>query len=60
LNRFREGMRLVLRADFYNLFNRVNFDKPSATNININSVTFGSATTAFQPRIIQFVGRFEF
>lgn len=60
LNRFREGMRLVLRADFYNLFNRVNFDKPSATNININSLTFGSATTAGPGRIIQFVGRFEF
>jgi hypothetical protein len=53
-------MRLVLRADFYNLFNRVNFDKPSATNININSASFGQATTAFSPRIIQFVGRFEF
>ncbi|HEY0320893.1 MAG TPA: TonB-dependent receptor [Pyrinomonadaceae bacterium] len=60
LNRFREGMRLVLRADFYNLFNRVNFDKPSATNININSASFGQATTAFSPRIIQLVGRFEF
>jgi len=60
LNRFREGMRLVLRADFYNLFNRVNFDKPNATNININSATFGQATTAFSPRIVQVVGRFEF
>jgi hypothetical protein len=60
LNRFREGMRLVLRADFYNLFNRVNFDKPSATNININSLTFGASTAAFSPRIVQFVGRFEF
>jgi hypothetical protein len=60
MNRFREGMRLVLRADFYNLFNRVNLDKPNATNININSATFGQATTAGAGRIIQFVGRFEF
>ena len=60
MNGIREGMRLVLRADFYNLFNRVNFAKPSATDININSATFGQATTAFAPRIIQFVGRFEF
>jgi hypothetical protein len=60
LNRFREGMRLVLRADFYNLFNRVNLDKPNATNININSASFGQSTQAFSPRIIQFVGRFEF
>lgn len=60
LDRFKEGMRLTLRADFFNLFNRVNFDKPTATNININSATFGQATTAGAGRIIQFVGRFEF
>jgi len=60
LDRFREGMRFTLRADFFNLFNRVNLDKPSATNININSATFGQATTAGAGRIIQFVGRFEF
>jgi hypothetical protein len=60
LDRFKEGMRLTLRADFFNLFNRVNFDKPSATDININSATFGQATTAGPGRIIQFVGRFEF
>jgi Carboxypeptidase regulatory-like domain len=60
LDRFKEGMKLTLRADFFNLFNRVNFDKPNATNININSATFGQATTAGAGRIIQFVGRFEF
>jgi hypothetical protein len=60
MNRFREGMKLTIRADFFNLFNRVNLDKPNATNININSATFGQATTAGAGRIIQFVGRFEF
>jgi hypothetical protein len=60
LDRFKEGMRLTIRADFFNLFNRVNLDKPNATNININSATFGQATTAGAGRIIQFVGRFEF
>lgn len=60
LDRFKEGMKLTLRADFFNLFNRVNLDKPNATNININSATFGQATTAGAGRIIQFVGRFEF
>jgi hypothetical protein len=60
MDRFKEGMRLTLRADFFNLFNRVNFDKPNATNININSATFGQATSAGAGRIIQFVGRFEF
>ena len=60
LNRFKEGMRFTIRADFFNLFNRVNLDKPNATNININSNTFGQATTAQPGRIVQFVGRFEF
>ena len=60
MNRFREGMRFTIRADFFNLFNRVNLDKPNATNININSNTFGQATTAQAGRIVQFVGRFEF
>lgn len=60
MNRFREGMRLTIRADFFNIFNRVNLNKPNATNININSASFGQATTAGAGRIIQFVGRFEF
>jgi hypothetical protein len=60
LNRFREGMRFTIRTDFFNLFNRVNFNKPNATNININSLTFGQATSALSGRIVQFVGRFEF
>ncbi len=60
LDRWREGMRFTIRADFFNLFNRVNFDLPAAANININSLTFGQATTAGAGRIVQFVGRFEF
>ncbi|MEK6334219.1 MAG: TonB-dependent receptor [Acidobacteriota bacterium] len=60
LTRFKEGMKLTIRADFFNVFNRVNLDKPNATNININSATFGQATTAGAGRIIQFVGRFDF
>jgi hypothetical protein len=63
LDRFREGMRFTVRTDFYNLFNRVNFAKPNATDISINSLTFGQATSTVLgggPRIIQFVGRFEF
>ncbi len=57
LDRLREGMRLTLRADFFNLFNRVNFGQPVNT---INSANFGQSITAGAGRITQFVGRFEF
>jgi Carboxypeptidase regulatory-like domain len=57
LDRFREGMRFTLRADFFNLFNRVNFGQPVNT---INSANFGQSTTAGAGRIVQFVGRFEY
>jgi hypothetical protein len=57
LDQFREGMRVTLRADFFNLFNRVNFGQPVNT---INSADFGQSTTAAAGRIVQFVGRFEF
>jgi hypothetical protein len=60
MDRFREGMRFTIRTDFFNLFNRVNFNKPAAANISINSATFGQATSALSGRIVQFVGRFEF
>ncbi len=60
LDRWKEGMRFTIRADFFNLFNRVNFELPAAANININSAAFGQATTAKAGRIVQFVGRFEF
>ena len=57
LDHFREGMKVTLRADFFNLFNRVNFGQPVNT---INSANFGQSTTAAAGRIVQFVGRFEF
>ncbi len=57
LNQFREGMRFTIRADFFNLFNRVNFAQPVNT---INSANFGQSTAAGAGRIVQFVGRFEF
>jgi hypothetical protein len=53
-----ENFRLKFRADFFNLFNRVNFANPDNA---INNDTFGrSLTTADIPRIIQFAARFEF
>ncbi|HKR59580.1 MAG TPA: TonB-dependent receptor, partial [Pyrinomonadaceae bacterium] len=57
LDRLREGMRFTLRADFFNIFNRVNFKQPVNT---INSANFGQSTEAAAGRIVQFVGRFEF
>jgi len=49
--------KFTIRADFFNLFNRVNFGKPVNA---ISSSLFGQSTDAFRPRIIQFVGRFDF
>ena len=50
-------MRFTIRADIFNLFNRVNFGQPVNT---INSANFGQSTTAGAGRLVQFVGRFEF
>jgi len=53
-----ERYRFTVRADFFNLFNRVNFGLP------VNGITasnFGRSTfTVSTPRVIQFAGRFEF
>jgi hypothetical protein len=62
LDRWKEGMRFTVRADFFNLFNRVNFDLPDPLlgSLTITNATFGQATSAKAGRIVQFVGRFEF
>lgn len=52
-----ERYRFTIRADFFNIFNTVNFKTP---NNDINSGLFGQSIEAFDPRIIQFVGRFDF
>ena len=52
-----ENTRFTIRADFFNIFNNVNFGLP--TN-DINSSLFGQSTTAGAPRIVQFAGRFDF
>jgi hypothetical protein len=54
----REGMRFTVRADFFNLFNQVNFDTPVNNLLDAN---FGlSLATRGSPRIIQLAGRFDF
>ncbi|MBS1797984.1 MAG: TonB-dependent receptor [Acidobacteria bacterium] len=52
-----ERMRFTMRADFFNLFNKVNLAVPVS---DVNSANFGLSTTAGPARIIQFAGRFDF
>jgi hypothetical protein len=52
-----ERFKFTVRADFFNIFNTVNFGQPGN---DINSGLFGQSTTAGAARIIQFVGRFDF
>ncbi len=50
--KFREGANLVLRAEFFNLFNRPQLGLPEN---RIGNATFGRITsTAADPRILQF------
>ncbi len=46
-----EDSRLQFRAEFFNLFNRVNLFLP---NINLNGSSFGKSTQSFDAREIQF------
>lgn len=53
----RERQEFIVRADFFNLFNRVNLGQP------VNIVTdpqFGQSLSAGLPRIVQFVVRYNF
>ena len=64
--RLSENVRFQVRAEAFNVLNRANFfignvsGTPAGTSFDINSVNFGKVNTTFDPRIIQFVGRFEF
>lgn len=49
--------KFTARSDFFNIFNTVNFGQPVNT---INSSNFGRSTATYNPRIIQFAGRFDF
>ncbi len=46
-----EAMKLQFRAEFFNVFNNVNFSKPGSS---VNSASFGQITSAASPRILQF------
>jgi Carboxypeptidase regulatory-like domain/TonB dependent receptor-like, beta-barrel len=47
----RQTIGLQFRAEFFNIFNNVNFNAP---NSNVSSAQFGRITSALDPRIIQF------
>ncbi len=49
--RITEKTNVQFRAEFFNLFNNVNFKLP---NSRLTSSSFGRITSAFDPRIIQF------
>jgi len=52
-----ERMRFTIRADFFNMFNKVNLAIPVS---DVTSANFGLSTAAGPARIIQFAGRFDF
>jgi len=56
--RLKEDLRIQLRAEAFNLFNRANFFL--GQNQDINSTSFFLISSTFGPRILQFVGRVEF
>jgi len=54
---YRERMRLQFRAEFFNLFNRVNFNNPASS---LTGAGFGRITGAGDPRIGQLALKFLF
>ena len=54
---FGAARNLQLRAEFFNVFNRVNFNQP---NMNFLSGGFGEVTSAGDPRRVQFGAKFYF
>src|SRR5215475_14428822 len=55
----KEGARFQFRAEFYNLFNRVNFD-PRSVAASLTDENFSKATDVFYPRTVQLGVRIEF
>jgi hypothetical protein len=56
--RFTNEMNIQFRAEFFNLFNTVNFNNPGTTVATASS--FGRITAAQDPRIMQFGFKFVF
>lgn len=57
----REGSRVEFRAEFFNLFNRVQFGRPNQASSTAANNTFGQVTTQINdPRLIQMALRLRF
>lgn len=56
-NKITERTSLQFRAEFFNLFNNVNFSGP---NNNLSSSSFGQITSAGSPRILQLALKLNF
>ena len=54
---WNESSKLELRAEAFNIFNRTNFGAP---NSNASSAAFGTITTAFPAREVQFAAKILF
>jgi len=55
----RESMRAQFRFETFNSANHANFYTPGPANTSLYSPgAFGQITTAFQPRVVQFAGKF--
>ena len=50
----KENLRLQFRAEFFNAFNRANFNAPGGSRLRLSSGSFGQITSAQDPRQIQF------
>ncbi|HYM05108.1 MAG TPA: TonB-dependent receptor, partial [Terriglobales bacterium] len=53
----RERVKLQIRSEFFNLFNKVNFGNPGTT---VGTTSYGVITSAADPRIIQFALKLQF
>jgi len=55
--RFGESMRLQLRAEAFNVFNKTNF---RTVDLGVTSTTFGFVTSTRDPRVLQLAAKFYF
>jgi hypothetical protein len=56
-NKITERVSTQFRAEFFNVFNNVNFNAPSA---NVSSASYGQITSAGDPRILQLALKLQF
>jgi hypothetical protein len=55
-----ESMRLEIRGELFNAFNRANFQSPSGNSTVYGLPQFGTITAIYDPRIIQLAMKLYF